>query len=207
MRPRRLFKYFDTRRWADEFFEHGAVGHGTQLYDESVHIPLLLRGDHVRETGKLDLSVGLVDIAPTILEMVDAKIPSGVQGRSFAPLLESGRDVLNTPRFSEARRPVRLTSAGKLLLWGPPAYSMRDGVHKLIWNSGSGDLMEAYDLSGDPREQRNLVHDGHGPDWALKMSSSLRSYPGTAARQARPGGKAELSPANRSRLESLGYAR
>jgi hypothetical protein len=39
------------------------------------------------------------------------------------------------------------------------------------------------------------------------MSSSVKGYPATAGRQARPGGKAELSPANRSRLESLGYAR
>ena len=49
------------------------------------------------------------------------------------------------------RRPVRLTGAGKLSLWGPPAYSVRDGMHKVIWNSGSGGSFEAYDLSSDPR--------------------------------------------------------
>ena len=199
--------YVVTTGHGDEFFEHGAVGHGTHLYDESVRIPLLIRGDNVREVGPHSLSVGLVDLAPTILELSDAKIPSGMQGRSFARLIESGRAVLETPRFSEARRPVRLTSAGRLVLWGPPAYSVRDGSRKVVWNSGSDGSIEAYDLTTDPREQRNVMQGGRGPDWALRMSTSVRSYPSTAARQARPGGKADLSPANRSRLESLGYAR
>ena len=199
--------YVVTSGHGEEFFEHGAVGHGTQLYDETVRVPLLLRGERIEEPGKHNLSVGLVDVAPTILELVKVKIPAAMQGRSFARLLESGRDVLAAPRFSEARRPVRLTSAGKLLLWGPPAYSVRDGMRKVIWNSGSGGSFESYDLSADPREQRNLSKLGQMPDWAQRMATSLRTYPGTAGRQARPGGKAELSPANRSRLESLGYAR
>jgi len=196
-----------TSGHGEEFFEHGAVGHGTQLYDEVVRVPLLLRGEKIEETGKQSLSVGLVDVAPTILELVGAKVPSAMQGRSFARLLESGKAVLEAPRFTEARRPVRLTSAGKLLLWGPPAYSVRDGMRKVIWNSGSGGSFEAYDLSADPREQRDLAKTGPMPDWVRRMTTSVRSYPTSAARQAAPRGKAELSPANRSRLESLGYAR
>ncbi|MFN2427856.1 MAG: sulfatase [Candidatus Binatia bacterium] len=199
--------YVVTSGHGDEFFEHGAAGHGTQLYDETVRVPLLLRGERIEETGKHNLSVGLIDVAPTVLELARVKIPAAMQGRSFARLLEAGKAVLAAPRFSEARRPVRLTSAGKLLLWGPPAYSVRDGQRKVIWNAGKGDSFEAYDLSLDPREQRDLVRPGQTPDWARRMMSSLRTYPATAGRQARPGGKAQLSPENRSRLESLGYAR
>ncbi|MFN2376374.1 MAG: sulfatase [Candidatus Binatia bacterium] len=199
--------YIVTTGHGEEFFEHGAVGHGTQLYDETVRVPLLIRGERVRKTGRQDLSVGLVDVAPTILELSDTKVPSGMQGRSFARLLAKGTSVLAAPRFTEARRPVRLTSAGKLMLWGPPAYSVRDGMRKVIWNSGGDGSFESYNLSSDPREQRNLTSKGQKLDWASRMASSLRSYPVTAGRQARPGPKAELSPANRSRLESLGYAR
>jgi len=199
--------YVVTSGHGEEFFEHGAVGHGTQLYDEIVRVPLLIRGTEVSETGKHTLSVGLLDVAPTILEMAGVRAPAGMQGRSFARLLEDGKAVLEAPRFTEARRPVRLTGSGKLVLWGPPAFSVRDGTRKVIWNSGSDDSVEAYDLAGDPREQRSLVQKGQGPDWAMRMAASLRNYPATAGRQARPGGKAELSPANRSRLESLGYAR
>ena len=63
------------------------------------------------------------------------------------------------------------------------------------------------DLATDPGEQRNLVTTSYSPDWAVRMAATLRNYPATAARQAHPGGKANLSAANRSRLESLGYAR
>lgn len=199
--------YLVTSGHGEEFFEHGAVGHGTQLYDETVRVPLLVRGSAIEETGKHELPVGLVDVAPTVLELAGVKAPSGMQGRSFARFLESGRTVLTSPRYSEARRPVRLTAKGKLVLWGPPSFALRDGTKKVIWNSGSDGSIEAYDLTADPREKRNLVTKGLAPDWASRMASSLRSYPSTAGRQARPGGKAELSPANRSRLESLGYAR
>lgn len=199
--------YLVTSGHGEEFFEHGAVGHGTQLYDETMRVPLLVRGSAIEETGRQELPVGLVDLAPTILELSGAKIPAGMQGRSFARFLEAGRTVLTSPRYSEARRPVRLTASGKLVLWGPPSFALRDGTKKVIWNSGSDGSIEAYDLSADPREKRNLVVGGRAPDWASRMASSLRSYPATAGRQARPGGKAELSPANRSRLESLGYAR
>lgn len=196
-----------TTGHGEEFFEHGAAGHGTQLYDETVRVPLLLRGERIEESGRHAVAVGLVDIAPTILELVRLRAPSGMQGRSFAAALESGSRVLAAPRFSEARRPVRLTATGKLQLWGPPSFAVRDGTRKLIWSSGGDGSFEAYELSSDPREQRNLVRGSQMPDWAQRLATSLRSYPATAGRHARPGGKAELSPANRSRLESLGYAR
>lgn len=199
--------YVVTTGHGDEFYEHGAVGHGTQLYDDVVRVPMMLRGSRVNETGEHSLSVGLVDVAPTILELSGVRVPSGMQGRSFAKLLESGREVLATPRFTEARRPVRLTADGQLVLWGPPAFAVRDGTKKVVWNSGSDDSFEAYDLAADPRERRNLVQRGQAPEWARRLGSSLRAYPSTAGRQARPGGKAELSPENRGRLESLGYAR
>jgi arylsulfatase A-like enzyme len=194
-----------TSGHGDEFFEHGAVGHGTQLYDEVTRVPLLVRGSKIEETGRHAVSVGLVDVAPTILELAGARVPGAMQGRSFAPLLAAGKTVPSGPRFSEARRPVRLTSSGHLKLWKPPAYSVRDGVHKVIWNGGAA--FEAYDLAADPGETRNLAVKGSMPDWARRMATSLKSYPAMKNRQFQPGGKADLSDANRARLESLGYAR
>jgi arylsulfatase A-like enzyme len=195
-----------TSGHGEEFFEHGAAGHGTQLYDEVTRVPLLLRGTRIGEAGRHALSVGLIDLAPTILELADVRVPTTMQGRSFAPLVESGRTVLAGPRFTEARRPVRLTAAGRLKLWKPPAYAVRDGIHKVIWNGGSA--YEAYDLAADPGERRNLAIKGTVmPDWARRMVTSLKAYPSMKGRGMQAGGKADLSAANRARLESLGYAR
>lgn len=199
--------YLVTSGHGDEFFEHGAAGHGTHLYDETVRVPMLLRAERIEKTGRHGLSVGLVDVAPTLLHLAGAPAPARMQGRSFAPLLESGRAVLEAPRFTEARRPVRLTSGGTLQLWGPPSYSVRDGRRKVVWNSGGDGSFEAYDLTADPYEQRNLSAQSGTLPWVRRMEVSVRSYPSAAGRTARPGGKAELSPENRSRLESLGYAR
>lgn len=197
-----------TSGHGEEFFEHGAAGHGTQLYEEATRIPLLVRGERVRESGRHDVGIGLVDLAPTLLELARADVPATMQGQSFARFLEKGKDVLEGPRFSEARRPVRLTADGRLVLWGPPSYAVRSGPHKVIWHAGSSEAFEAYDLSRDPGERRDLIAAGPAPEWAKKLAASLRAYPSVAERRAAGHGpRAELSTANRERLESLGYAR
>ena len=58
--------YVVTSGNGEEFFEHGAAGHGTQLYDETVRVPLLVRGTLVEKTGKYDTSVGLIGYSSAV---------------------------------------------------------------------------------------------------------------------------------------------
>jgi len=197
--------YVVTSGHGEEFFEHGAAGHGTQLYEESLRVPLLMRGGAVDGGGRYDAPVGLVDLAPTILELAGADVPSTMQGRSFYRLVHSGRSVEMPPRFAEAHRPLRLLQDGSLSEWGPPAYSVREGSYKVIFHAGGKKELEAYDLASDRRERRNLATGARIPAWVQRLVTMIRGYPSVAARTMVPPSPVALSPANRSRLESLGY--
>jgi len=199
--------YVVTSGHGEEFYEHGAAGHGTQLYEESLRVPLLLRGGRVEKGGRYDTEVGLIDLAPTILDLVGADVPEGMQGKSFYRVVHSGRSLEMPPRFAEAYRPLRLLQNGVLTDWQAPAYSVREGSYKVIFHAGGKGELEAYDLSADRRERRNLVDQSRPPDWVLRLGAMARGYPALAAKTARQRpSKVELTPANRSRLESLGYA-
>ena len=193
-----------TSGHGEEFFEHGAGGHGTQLYEESVRVPLMLRGGMLARRTTSDRTVGTMDIARTVLDLLDVRPPASMQGSSFAAAAAGREAAAAAPRrFSEARRRLRLLADGTLQDWGAPALSVRDDHYKVIFHPASRAL-EAYDLSRDTREARNLLEGGRGPRWAYELADVLQGHAATLERP-RVAPPASLEPINRRRLRSLGY--
>lgn len=56
-------------------------------HDSSTHVPLLIQGPGFNSGRKVSELVGLVDVAPTIIDILGLPIPTVMQGRSFLPLL------------------------------------------------------------------------------------------------------------------------
>ena len=70
--------------------DHGEDEHGVLLYRETLHVPLLVKLPRQRRAGeRVDSPVGLVDVAPTVLETAGAPLPADLSGRT---LLASGPD-------------------------------------------------------------------------------------------------------------------
>ncbi|MFT4570436.1 MAG: arylsulfatase A-like enzyme [Hyphomicrobiaceae bacterium] len=196
-----------TSGHGEEFGEHGGLGHGTQLYEESIRVPWLIAGGPVRGGQRVEEPVGLVDIAPTLLGLVGVEVPSEMQGRSLATPLKAGYFTALPYRFTEAHRGKRLTAAGRLLGWHPPAYAVREGHYKVIMNgSGTrGTTFEAYDLSADPAERRNLAG-RNKPDWASRLERVVSNYPNICRRlQRREGPRVRLDANDAAKLRTLGY--
>ena len=69
--------------------DHGEQGHGLFLYDEAIHIPLIIKQAGGADAGRrvADL-VQQADIVPTVLDLVKAPVPGNLRGRSLKPLAD-----------------------------------------------------------------------------------------------------------------------
>ena len=124
--------------------EHGEETHGIFLYDETIHVPLLLKLPQNQSAGKrVSARASLVDIAPTVLAIAGVPIPSQMQGQSLLRISKTNTDQ---PVFSISDFPQRAFG------WSP-LESWRAGKYLYI----KAPQPELYDLSADPGATRNLA--------------------------------------------------
>ena len=131
-----------TSDHGEGFGEHFWTGHGFDLHDEALLVPLVIRAPGLVPAGRVvDEQVGLIDLAPTLLELVGLPPLPDAQGRSFARLV-TGR---GTP-FED--RPLMSTA-----FMGTE--SIRTRAYKYIKMKDSETY---YDLPADPLEQRGRLN-------------------------------------------------
>jgi arylsulfatase A-like enzyme len=177
--------------------------HGHALYDEQLRVPLILR-DPTREFAvrRVTAQVRLVDVMPTILDLLGLPAPADRNGRSLVPLL---RGEESEPRLAWAEIPHHaLIDSG--LRW-----AVRTGSHKLIVTPpaarGSGEArLELYDLRADAGERSNQATGD--PARRAELMQQLRSVAlalnanGAAVYREVAG---PPDPQQEERLRSLGY--
>ncbi|MFB6280773.1 MAG: sulfatase [Haloferacaceae archaeon] len=73
----------------EEFMEHGHLAHYPKLYDELVHVPLVIDAPGAAG-GRAAAPVALADVPPTVCDLLDAPVPDGWAGESRAPRLRAG---------------------------------------------------------------------------------------------------------------------
>ena len=184
-----------TADHGEALYEHGYIGHNTQLYEESIRIPLIVRGPDwpPRRSSQV---VELLDLTPTVLELFglgDHPARRAMEGRSLIPLLHG--ETLG-PRLAFSRT-----------LWNKPRYSVRGPRHKLIWDSRI-DGVELYDLDVDPEERVNLVDDKAMVCGYLQQQLFQWIREQERLRVGAPNPEASEIPEDlRRQLESLGYIR
>jgi arylsulfatase A-like enzyme len=127
----------------EEFKEHGTLGHGRDLYDEVIRIPLLMadlrQPSQERRVGE---EVRSIDLFPTLCALAGVLPPRGVQGASLIPFL-SGAGGEGRPAISET---IRFDAYRK---------SYREEKAKLIVGL-ENNSREFYDLQSDPGERIDL---------------------------------------------------
>jgi arylsulfatase A-like enzyme len=183
-----------TADHGDEFFEHGGKGHRVTLYDEVVKIPLIIHGPGVPEPGKKVIEqAGIIDVAPTILDLCGLKIPDWMQGRM----------LLSGPEDQGAG-----SDRAVLLELGYQLKAVRTNPYKLLFNLPNLQTI-VFDLARGPEE--TYQHLVTSPDkWNeanLKFYSRLAGDRSLAEkyRGGKTGSPVHLSAEEAARLKSLGY--
>lgn len=161
----------------EEFHEHGGAGHGVTLYEESLRVPLAIRAPDLVATGRIVAPVDLLDLAPTLADLLGVPAPQAWQGESLVGIID---DPMPPPRLVTAYRGdgsrAAIVSDAKLWL-------------------GPGTAERFYDLAQDPKELVDTLPDG---GVALRMVRTAVAWElayGERWRRGRWGTGANLRPA------------
>ncbi len=147
----------------EEFFEHGYLGHGSSLHQQALHVPVILRNRGGLPSGKRIPEVaGLIDLGPTLVEL--AGIASRFETNSSVSLAgvalneQPGRKVrpVVSERFLGKDACAQQQKGKPLTTCAPMEVAIRDGEHTFIYDPSS-DVARLYNVSRDPREQRDLA--------------------------------------------------
>lgn len=204
--PSRLLLVLSSAH-GEEFGEHGALGHGSHLYDETVRVPLMLRGLGLRAGSRYRGTIGHIDLAPTILEFAGLAVAPSMAGTAVGRALRSGLPFTVPERISEAHGTRRLKDdGGRDQAWRPPWFAVAHNDHKVIvGRTSKGALVaEAYDLMADPDETSNLFTAPAVPAWAVEMRGRLEAW-AKGVWESGPDAAPEVEPpfASRIKLEVL----
>jgi arylsulfatase A-like enzyme len=134
-----------TADHGEEFWDHGRFFHGQSLYDELLHVPLLVRGPEGATPGKVvERQVRLLDVAPSLVGWAGLERPETFEGRSLDEAIaapDAPPDAL-IATATQAQFPTR--------------YAVRTGELKLIESLDTG-TRELFDVQADRAEKTNLA--------------------------------------------------
>jgi arylsulfatase A-like enzyme/Flp pilus assembly protein TadD len=182
----------------EAFGEHGEQFHGVFVYDETIHVPLLIRLPGGRLAGgRVESRVALVDVAPTLLRQAGFAPPSSMQGKSLLPLMEA-QATRNTDEKKWGDHKIYSESEyGKVAFNWSPLYSWRTGKYLYV----AAPDRELYDQETDPGAMRNLASANHAiADTLIAQLTAFQRKTGTS-----PDSKKEVSRQGAESLSALGY--
>jgi tetratricopeptide (TPR) repeat protein len=168
--------------------EHEATTHGLFLYHSSLRVPWIMAGPGVDPGIRVDEPVSLVQVLPTILELLDVPFSQDIDGTAFPLGTRKAREAAVV--HAECLFPrIHYDWAG--------LRSVRRGQWKLI----DAPRAELYDLASDPDETRNLF--AENPELVAELRAEIERH---ASRGGELGDvNVESDEETRQRLEALGY--
>jgi len=187
-----------TSDHGEELYDHQGFGHGYTLHEELLRVPLWIKLPHQRRARVVEQRVSLVDLLPTVLEIVGLTVPEDLDGRSLARLLRDGEDPLlgSRPFFFETRWPGRIEGEGVLVHPWKLIRIERD-------YAGRRNHVALYQLAADPAERTNVA--AERPDVVERLTKVLLTW--RASVRALPAAEDVTSRMNAETLEALGYAK
>lgn len=157
--------------------QHGWLGK-EDIYEHGVRIPLVMAGPGIAKNKRNDAYVYLYDIFPTLCEKIGIEIPSSVDGKSFASLLDGEHgESFRTELY---------------LIFDQFVRGVKDDRYKLI-EYRNGDEAEdkwtfLYDIKNDPWETKNLAQEEEYADKVAEMREKILNHRDEWEEQSHPWG-------------------
>ncbi len=172
--------------------DHGENAHSFFIYDSTLRVPLFIRWPGKLPGGKrIGFQTRLVDLFPTVLDLLNLPLPSGLSGISLKPWLTGTAPEPQLPSYCETFTP-----------WLHFGWSRLHGVRSAGWKYIEAPAPELYNLANDSAESRNLFAQGTPRvrelrNWLIKSGAM-----NPEAIAATP----QLDTETLEKLASLGYA-
>ena len=133
---------------------HGEDTHGVFVYDETIHVPLLVKLPKAVSAGKrVENRVELVDVMPTLLQSVSIDIPKDVQGKSLLELMKAGPEGDAAAEAWKDRGAYAQADYAHIAYGWAALQSLRTGKYLYI----EAPKRELYDQAADPKAENNLA--------------------------------------------------
>ena len=174
--------------------EHQEATHGIFIYDATLHVPLIFFNPSLWPAhGVVSGQAGLIDIAPTVLELLRLPAEPKMQGMSLASVMKKRTSQPGGAQYIES------VAAMMDRNWAP-----LQGIRTKEWKYIDAPQPELYDLQNDPGETKNVLE--RNPDQARRMDETLQ---GLIRSSSSPAASKVLQSAvdkeTRDKLASLGY--
>jgi arylsulfatase A-like enzyme len=205
-----------TADHGEELLDHNRYAfHSASIYDSVLRVPLVFRLPGRVGGRRIAAAVELIDVLPTVCELLSLPVPPDIQGESLVPLLDGERaERRKSQAFFEWSPPGRERRPGA----SPRIFAIREGRWKLVsnpqglrpWNRpyqrvpGAGFSLarqELYDLEADPHETRNLA--SAEPEVAGRLAARLEAW--LAETSPKQGASDAPTPEALRQLRELGY--
>lgn len=177
------------------FGKRNLLGHGVSVYQDQVHIPLIVKYPNDTKKEVIDQLVSGIDIMPTIMDVLGYDVPQSLEGKSLRGLQDRKSRYIISESFADGK----LADAHQRFQRIERAIFFEN--YKLI--ASTSGKRELYDLSQDPLELNNIYNVNNA--MANDLTAKLENWLSTKQNEPVDLEKSKLDRVARERLKSLGY--
>jgi len=177
-----------TSDHGEEFYDHGVMAsHSHTLFDELLHIPLIIKFANSKFASReIENLVRSIDMMPTLLDLVNIKIPENLEGVSLIPMIK-GRGK-NEDLFAISERDMIET--------------LQDECWSIMYDKWKLYNSRLYDLEKDPFERIDISSE-HAELKTILRKKAIQFIKQIRITQQKE--KVELDETELEKLKALGY--
>jgi arylsulfatase A-like enzyme len=191
----------------EEFQEHGHLAHYPKLYDELIHVPLIVDVPGT-DARRISQQVSLDAVPPTVTDLLSVDAPADWRGTSLVPSIYHGEAPVDEPVVSVTVRGDSVTAQPipRSLADGELLISVRDSDWTYIENVDDG-TTELYHRPSDPTQQENLSGNPTTEEQQIidQFSAFVSEHADMLGQNTSQKASEDVDDDLGARLEALGY--